>query len=132
MEEKHIHFKQETVYGDKYDIHDNPYATFNFGGRRESRGHGEYAEAEPAEDSDDYDSLLDGLKSIFYGDAEEARLFAGKVRHMSSKETTAHVNILIKQNKISKKSCLKPLWELLTRHGLYDKSYQNWFGQIKT
>lgn len=37
MDEKHLHLTQENIYGDKYDIHDNPNATFHLGGAKKQQ-----------------------------------------------------------------------------------------------
>lgn len=123
MEEKHIHFKQENVYGDKYDIHDNPNATFNFGGRRE--------EAHREQRDSREDALVEELTPIFYNDVEEVRRYAQAISGCKPTQVVDITGKLLHERKISDRACHKELWEILTRHGLYDKTLANWNSQLK-
>lgn len=120
MEDKHVHFHQENIYGDKYDIHDNPNATFNFGGQRHDDN----------DDDDDNKILLEELKPFFFGFEEEAKHFLKMIKGMNGQDITQLVNRLLREQKISNKSCLKPLWTVLNRHGLYNNAYSTWAANI--
>ena len=41
------------------------------------------------------------------------------------------VNRLIREKKLSSVSCMKPLWQVMTTHGLYGKQYNTWNAQVK-
>lgn len=122
MDDKHVHFHQENVYGDKYDIHDNPGATFNFGGSKKN--------ANEDENEDNNDIVLEELTPFFYGYEEEAKHFLRMIKGMNGQDITQLVNRLLREQKISNKSCLKPLWMVLNRHGLYKNAYSTWAANV--
>lgn len=76
------------------------------------------------------DSLVEELKPIFFGDADEARKFVASIKKATPMQVVNTVNKLITERKISSMSCSKPLWETLTKYGFYDKSRSNWNSYI--
>lgn len=124
MDDKHVHFHQENVYGDKYDIHDNPGATFNFGGGRKNENVNEN------EEEKNNDIVLEELTPFFYGDEAEAKHFMQMIRGMRGQDITQLVNRLLRENKLSDRSYLKPLWMVLNRHGLYKNAYSTWAANV--
>lgn len=127
MDEKHVHFHQENLYGDKYDIHDNPNATFNFGGRKEQS-----KDERRADDADDNQKdVVEDLLPFFFNDKAEAERFVTRTKAMKDVDVTSEVSRLVREKKLSEVSCMKPLWEVMSKHGLYGKVYNTWNSQVK-
>ena len=76
-------------------------------------------------------STLEQLKPIFFGNEEEARAFLLKVQDMKAVQITSLVNALVVENKISKMSCHRDLFSVLSKSGIYDKTESNWNQQVK-
>lgn len=131
MDEKHIHFHQENLYGDKYDIHDNPNATFNFGSRREPYSEGRREDATQDDCGCNQADAVEDLLPFFFNDKAEAKRFVSRTKAMKDVDVTKEVNRLIREKKLSDVSCMKPLWEVMTKHRLYDKKYNTWNAQVK-
>lgn len=74
--------------------------------------------------------LMTQLKDIFWGDMKEAGKFLTYVRGKRNVEITAKVNDLIADNKISKASAHRPLWEILHAAGIYTAGESNWNQQV--
>ena len=77
------------------------------------------------------ENTLEQLKPIFFGNEEEARTFLLKVQDMKAMQITSLVNTLVVENKISKLSCHRELFSVLSNSGIYDKSESNWNLQVK-
>lgn len=90
-----------------------------------------YYGGQRAEMSEAESKLKDELLPVFYGDEEVVEAFIAKIRGAKPTQVVGEVNRLLKESKISDISCNKPLWDILTRYGQYDKSLQNWNDQIK-
>ena len=92
------------------------------------------AEEEEAEDDRSHpaaeEDIVEELAPIFYHDKKVVRQFLKQIRGVKPTEVTKQVNILIREGKVSTKSCQKELWIVLSRHGLYGRTYQNWHNQI--
>lgn len=133
MDDKHVHFHQENVYGDKYDIHDNPGATFNFGGSKKNANEDEELRTKTEDKNkkeDDNDIVLEELTPFFYGDEAEAKHFMQIIKGMKGQDITQLVNRLLREKKVSDLTCLKPLWTVLNSHGLYKNAYSTWAANI--
>lgn len=92
-------------------------------------------EGEPAEDDTPNprggEGIEEELLPIFFCDRKVVGKFLSQIRGAKPIEVVRQVNILIKEGKVSTKSCHKELWSVLSRHGLYERTYQNWHDQIK-
>lgn len=75
--------------------------------------------------------IVEELKTIFWGDEEEAANFLHRIQNMKNKEITQLVKKLVEDKKISDKSCNRPLWTILNAHKLYTASESNWNNQLK-
>ena len=79
--------------------------------------------------------MVGQLASVFWGSKEEkekeARSFLQQIQGMRDREITALVKKLVKERKISDRSCHRNLYKILFDNGLYTKSEQNWNQQIK-
>lgn len=85
-----------------------------------------YNGPKPEEDGDNDDNVIQDLLPFFYGDEEEVRKFVRIVKGAKAQEVTQQVNMLLRAKKISDKTCSKPLYDVLFKYGLYDKTYSNW------
>ena len=77
------------------------------------------------------DGVLEDLLPFFWGDEAEVRKFLRKVEGAKAVDVVAEVNRLLAERKVSDKSCHKPLWEVLNKHGLYPRNLSNWNTQIQ-
>lgn len=75
--------------------------------------------------------IIGELKTVFWGDEEEATKFLRSIQNMKDKEITQLVRKLVDERKISDKSCNRPLWTILNKHKLYSATESNWNSQLK-
>ena len=86
----------------------------------------------PAPEVDDKaQECIGKLKSMFFGDEEEARNFLQSVQGMKGTQITALVNKLATERKLSDRLIHRDLWKVLHDCGIYDKSESNWNSQVK-
>lgn len=69
--------------------------------------------------------------TAFYGMADEASAFLGKIRFMKPKEITDLVNTLVSAKVISDASHKRPLWSVLHDNGYYPPSESNWNKNVR-
>lgn len=76
--------------------------------------------------------LVTRLKSIFYNNEENVKLFLKEISGMQPNDITDLVNRWVKEKRISDygNSRKGMLWEILTAAGLYTKSRQNWCRRV--
>lgn len=81
---------------------------------------------------DDADAaIVEELAPIFYGNREEVAAYLGRIKGADATQVVQVTNEYIQAQKISARSCNKPLWEIHHKHGLYAKTLTNWNNQIK-
>jgi hypothetical protein len=80
--------------------------------------------------TDEENEIVAELKTIFWGDEEEATKFLHNIQNMKSKEITQLVKKLVEEKKISDKSCNRPLWTILNKYNLYTATESNWNSQV--
>lgn len=88
----------------------------------------------PSEDkplTDEEKEIVGDLKTVFWGDEEEATKFLHSIQNMKDKEITQLVKKLVEERKISDQSCNRPLWTILNKHKLYTATESNWNNQLK-
>lgn len=79
-------------------------------------------------DSQDNIDLVTKLKSIFYNNEENVKLFLKEISGMQPKDITDLVNQWVKDKRISDYGSSRKgyLWDILNKAGLYLRSRQNW------
>ena len=77
------------------------------------------------------EEIVEQLKTMFYGDDQEARSFLQSIQGMKAVQITTMVNQLVAERKISDVSRKHRLWEVLYKNKLYPRSESNWNDQIK-
>ena len=92
--------------------------------------HQKEANSQP-EPKDETQVIVEKLKSMFFGDEEEAKKFLQSVQGMKATQITRLVNKLVEDRKISDLSSHRELWRVLHDCGIYDKSESNWNSQVK-
>ena len=75
--------------------------------------------------------VVEKLKSMFYGQIEDAKAFLVSIQGMKPTQITDKVNQLVSERKISDMSKHRDLWKVLHDCGIYDKSESNWNQQVK-
>lgn len=83
----------------------------------------------PAED--EQETIVNELVGIFWGNRENVEDFLTRIKYMKPRQITALVKKWVAENKISEYSCHRPLYRVLQKHGLYDKTEKNWNQQLK-
>ena len=85
----------------------------------------QHIEGEGSKDSPD---LVTKLKTIFFNNEENVRLFLKEIAGMSANDITDLVNRWVEDKRISDYGNSRKglLWEILADAGLYTKSRQNW------
>lgn len=85
----------------------------------------QHIEGEGSKDSPD---LVNKLKTIFFNNEENVRLFLKEIAGMSANDITNLVNRWVEDKRISDYGNSRKglLWEILADAGLYTKSRQNW------
>ena len=91
----------------------------------------QYPAQSPTDIADDEQDVIDRLKPMFYGDAENAKAFLQGIQGMKPTQITEKVNQLVGERKISDMSKHRDLWKVLSDCGIYDKSETNWNRQIR-
>ena len=91
----------------------------------------QYPAQSPTDIADDEQDVIDRLKPMFYGDAENAKAFLQSIQGMKPTQITEKVNHLVGERKISDMSKHRDLWKVLRDCGIYDKSETNWNRQIR-
>jgi hypothetical protein len=91
----------------------------------------QYPAQSPTDIADDEQDVIDRLKPMFYGDAENAKAFLQGIQGMKPTQITEKVNQLVGERKISDMSKHRDLWKVLHDCGIYDKSESNWNQQVK-
>lgn len=76
--------------------------------------------------------LFGELSSTFFNEMEEVKKFIKRINGADPQQITSCVNELIKENKVCKNQCKKPLWSILSKYKLYDKSLSNWNIYVQT
>lgn len=71
------------------------------------------------------------LLPLFWGDDKVVEEFLRNISGAKPVQVVAVVNRMLKERKLSEKSCHKPLWEILYKHGLYTRNLSNWNAQIE-
>lgn len=77
------------------------------------------------------EEIVEQLKTMFYGDDQEARSFLQSIQGMKAVQITTMVNQLVAERKISDVSRKHQLWEVLYNNKLYKKTESNWNNQVK-
>ena len=89
----------------------------------------------PAQSSTELDEqqqdVVEKLKPMFYGQAEDAKAFLVSIQGMKATQITDKVNQLVADNKISELSKHRDLWKVLHDCGIYERSESNWNMQVK-
>lgn len=80
--------------------------------------------------SEDQEELAEDLSSFFFGVQEEVEKFISAINGADPTDVTSRVNKLLREKKVSDKTCLKPLWEVLSKHKMYDRTYKTWTEQV--
>ncbi len=75
--------------------------------------------------------VVEKLKPMFYGQAEDAKAFLVSIQGMKATQITDRVNQLVADNKISELSKHRDLWKVLHDCGIYERSESNWNMQVK-
>lgn len=75
--------------------------------------------------------VVEKLKPMFYGQAEDAKAFLVSIQGMKATQITDKVNQLVADNKISELSKHRDLWKVLHDCGIYERSESNWNMQVK-
>lgn len=70
------------------------------------------------------------LLAIFLNDIDEVRAFVRAIDGARPTFVTSHVNNLLRQQKVTRAGCKRPLWEVLHRYHLYNPSESNWNQQV--
>ena len=70
------------------------------------------------------------VKPFFYNDEEAARKFLGMIRGLEDTMITSLVKKLVDKDNYPKALKTKSFCELLVKHKLYTKTYQNWNDQV--
>ena len=91
----------------------------------------QYPAQSPTDIADDEQDVIDRLKPMFYGDAENAKAFLQSIQGMKPTQITEKVNQLVGERKISDMSKHRDLWKVLRDCGVYDKSETNWNRQVR-
>jgi hypothetical protein len=91
----------------------------------------QYPAQSPTDIADDEQDVIDRLKPMFYGDAENAKAFLQGIQGMKPTQITEKVNQLVGERKISDMSKHRDLWKVLRDCGIYDKSETNWNRQVR-
>ena len=91
----------------------------------------QYPAQSPTDIADDEQDVIDRLKPMFYGDAENAKAFLQSIQGMKPTQITEKVNQLVGERKISDMSKHRDLWKVLRDCGIYDKSETNWNRQVR-
>ena len=77
------------------------------------------------------EEVIDELKFLFKGNREFIEQFLDQINGLKPQQITAVVNNYIKSELINHKEApSKSLFDILKRHGLYDKLYQTWQSQV--
>ena len=89
----------------------------------------------PAQSSTELDEqqqdVVEKLKPMFYGQAEDAKAFLVSIQGMKATQITDKVNQLVAEKKISELSKHRDLWKVLHDCGIYERSESNWNMQVK-
>ena len=91
----------------------------------------QYPAQSPTDIADDEQDVIERLKPMFYGDAENAKAFLQSIQGMKPTQITEKVNQLVGERKISDMSKHRDLWKVLRDCGIYDKSETNWNRQVR-
>ena len=70
------------------------------------------------------------VKPFFYNDEDKARKFLGMIRGLEPPMITSLVKKLVDKDNYPDALKTKSFYDLLVKHKLYTKSYQNWNGQV--
>lgn len=81
--------------------------------------------------TDEEKEIIFELKTVFWGDEEEATQFLHCIKNMKDRDITQLVNKLVDGKKISDQSRKRPLWTILNKYKLYTATEQNWNYQVK-
>lgn len=77
------------------------------------------------------EEVINDLKFIFKGNQQYIEQFIDQIDGLKPKQITAVVNNYIKSELINNtKASSKSFWEILQKHGFYDKQYQTWQSQL--
>lgn len=106
-------------YIEKQEIHVENGGVLNFGSAKK-----------PTEDSE-VDDRVEALLPFFYNEKETVEGFLRRVDGASAMDVVNVVNDMLRAKTVSDVSCNKPLWEVLTRLGIYSKTLANWNSQIR-
>ena len=93
----------------------------------------EKKEDEDISDNDEEENkkIINELTPCFYSNRQEAESFLKKITSMEPKDITGLVKKLVKSKIISELSSRRPLWTILNKYGLYNRSEANWNSRIK-
>lgn len=93
----------------------------------------EKKEDEDISDNEDEEDkkIINELTPCFYSNRQEAESFLKKITSMEPKDITGLVKELVKSKIISELSSRRPLWTILNKYGLYNRSEANWNSRIK-
>lgn len=105
-----------------FDIHDNQQVTIHTPQPTQApTPHDEDVQPSP---------LVEELLPIFLGVEAEAQAFLQAIDGAKPTFITQHVNDLLRQQKVLRAGCRRPLWTILNRYHLYTPSESNWNQQV--
>lgn len=116
-----LHFHAPCTYIERQEIIVQAGAAFYNGPKPEDEVQGQ----------EEDETIVDELLPLFYGEGGEVTKFLRRIRGADGKSVTGLVNTLVKARIISSESCYKPLYNILHKHHLYEKTYSNWADQVK-
>ena len=75
--------------------------------------------------------VIKELRFIFKGSDENAEMFLKRIDGLKPKEITTVVNKLVSEGLLDTTASSRSFYEILSKHGIYDKQYQTWNSQVK-
>lgn len=75
--------------------------------------------------------IIEELRNCFYGSEEDARDFISKIKGLDATSITDIVKKLVEEKKIAIEASGKRLWSILTKYGIYSRTYSNWVKNIR-
>ena len=116
-----------------FDIHDNQsvqiYANGMDGAANGMDGT-TGGKASESTDSELSNPIIAELMPIFMNRADEALAFIRAIDGAKPTLVTEHVNLLLRQGKVTRAGCKGDLWGILNRFGLYRPGVKNWNMQV--
>lgn len=114
-----------------FDIHDNQSVQIYANGMDGAAGGKTSVSTDCTDDAPD-SQIIAELMPIFMNRADEARAFLQAIDGAKPTLVTEHVNLLLRQGKVTRAGCKGDLWGILNRFGLYKPNVRNWNMQVNT